>query len=102
MKTYMRGIHIFRSHFDVTGNGDGDIPSIRVRCLNGIWWSKDTGKKRKYNTYDALVKSNLLCGTESWRVEKQSKEKLEAVEMSSELLVALPPRRGDREVFGDS
>jgi hypothetical protein len=32
-----------------------------IACLNGILWNKDVRKERKFNIYNALIKSSL-CG----------------------------------------
>lgn len=42
--------------------------------LSGIPWSKEIAKRRKFNTYEALVKSSLL-------LQKDSKKRVEVVEM---------------------
>ena len=39
------------------------------------------GKKRKYNIYDTVVKSSLLYGAETWRIEEENKNKLDVVKM---------------------
>jgi hypothetical protein len=60
--------------FYTSGPDDKEIRSrvIQARkyiaCLNGILWSKDTRKERKLNIYNALIKSSLLCGSESSRI----------------------------------
>lgn len=54
-----------------------------IGCLNGIWWSKEIGKKRKLQIYEAMVKSSLLYGSEIWRVTENLKKKLEATEMDA-------------------
>lgn len=67
--------------FYVTGLDDREITrrilqaSKIVRCLSRIWWSKDIGKKRKCNIYDALVKSSILYGAHTWLVNERNKKK---------------------------
>ena len=52
-------------------------------------WSKDIRKKRKLNIYNALIKSSLLCGSETWRLTENNKRRVEATEMDA-------PRRSSR------
>lgn len=57
--------------FYVNGNDDREITRRilesrkTVGCLDAVWWSQDTGEKRKHNIYDSLVKSSLLNGVET-------------------------------------
>jgi len=57
--------------FDTGGTDDKEIRSRAIQarkciaCLNGILWSKDIRKERKLNIYNALIKSNLLYGSET-------------------------------------
>jgi hypothetical protein len=59
--------------FDTSGTEDKEIRSrvIQARkciaCLNGILWSKE----RKLNIYNALIKSSLLYGSETWRLTEK-------------------------------
>ena len=54
-----------------SGTDDKEIRSrvIQARkctaCVNGILWSKDK-KGEKLNIYNALIKSSLLYGSETW------------------------------------
>ena len=57
-------------------------------CLNGILWSKDIRKERKLNIYNALIKSSLLYGSETWRLTENNKI-IKATEMDA-------PRRSSR------
>jgi len=63
--------------FDTSGTDDKEIRSrgIQARkcivCLNGILWSKDTRKERKLNICNALIKSSLLYGAETWRLTEK-------------------------------
>jgi hypothetical protein len=50
-------------------------------CLNRIIWSKDIRKERKLNIYKALIKSRLLCVSETWRLTENNKRWVEATEM---------------------
>ena len=65
--------------FYTTGTDDKEIRSrvIKARkciaCLNGILWSKDIRKERKLNIYNALIKSSLLYGSETWRLRENNK-----------------------------
>jgi len=52
-------------------------------CLNGLLWNKDMRKKRKLNIYNALIKINLLCGSETWRLRENNKRRVEATEMDA-------------------
>jgi hypothetical protein len=38
-------------------------------------------KERKLNIYNALIKSSLLCGSETWRLIENNKRRVEATEM---------------------
>lgn len=73
--------------FYVTGNYAREIKRIvfqtkkAIEWCNGIWGSKEIRKKRKHSIYDAIVKCNLLYGTETWHTKEQNKKILEAVEM---------------------
>jgi len=53
-----------------------------VASLNGILWSKDMRKERKLNIYNALIKSILLCGSETWR-RTENKRRVEAADMGA-------------------
>ena len=74
------------SYFDTSGTDDKEIRSrvIQARkcvaCLNGILWSKDI-RKRKLNICNALIKSSLLYGSETWRLAENNKRRVEATEM---------------------
>jgi len=54
-----------------------------IACLNGILWSKDKRKERKLNIYNALIKSSLLYGSETWRLTENNKRRVEATEMDA-------------------
>ena len=75
--------------FDTSGTDDKAIRSrvIQARkciaCLNGILWSEDIRKERKLNIYIALIKSGLLCGSETWRLTENNKRRVEATEMAA-------------------
>jgi len=75
--------------FDTSGTDDKEIRSrvIQVRkcipCLSGILRSKDIRKERKLNIYNALIKSNLLYGSETWRLTESNKRRVEATEMDA-------------------
>jgi hypothetical protein len=75
--------------FDTSGTKDKGIRSrvIKARkciaCLNGILWSEDIRKARKLKIYNALIKSSLLCGSETWRLTKNNKRRVEATEMDA-------------------
>jgi hypothetical protein len=45
--------------------------------------SKDIRKERKLNIYNALIKSNLLYGSETWRLTENNKRRVEATEMDA-------------------
>jgi hypothetical protein len=75
--------------FDTSGTDNKEIRSRvtearkYIACLNGILWRKDIRKERKLNIYNALIKSNLLCGSETWRLTENNKRRVEATEMDA-------------------
>ena len=75
--------------FDKSGKDDNEINSKivkarnAIKCLNNILWSNEIGKDRKLRIYDAIIKSNLLFGAETWRLTENNKRKLLAVEMDA-------------------
>jgi hypothetical protein len=46
-------------------------------------WSEDIRKERKLNIYNALIKSSLLYGSETWRLTENNKRRVEATEMDA-------------------
>jgi hypothetical protein len=48
-----------------------------------LLWSKDIRKDRKLNIYNALIKSSLLYGSETWRLKEGNKRRVEATEMDA-------------------
>jgi len=48
-----------------------------------ILWSKDIRKERKLNIYNALIKSSLLYGSETWRFTENNKRRVKATEMDA-------------------
>ncbi|XP_060517219.1 uncharacterized protein LOC132696423 [Cylas formicarius] len=75
--------------FDNTGTDAKEIEKRIVKAkkvigaLNGILWSKEISKKRKFNIYEAMVKRTLLYGSETWRISERHKKRVEAVEMDA-------------------
>jgi len=75
--------------FDTSGTDDKEIRSRviqarkRIACLNRILWSKDIRNERKLNIYNALIKSSLLYGSETWRLTENNKRWVEATEMDA-------------------
>lgn len=73
--------------FDTSGKDDREIQKRITQarriigCLNGILWSNEIGKQRKYNIYETLIKSCLTYGAETWKITEQNRRKLEATEM---------------------
>jgi len=73
--------------FDTSRTDNKEIRSrvIQARkytaCLNGILWSKDIRKERKLNIYNALIKSSLLYGSETWRLTENNKGQVKATEI---------------------
>jgi len=72
---------------DTSGTDDKEIRSrviqarkCTIACLNGIRWSEDIRKERKLNIYNALIKSSLLFGSETWRLTENNKRRVEATE----------------------
>jgi len=76
--------------FDTSGTDDKEIRSrvIQARkciaCLNGILWNKDIRNERNLNIYNALIKSSLLYGSETWRLAENNKRRVEATEMDAQ------------------
>ena len=72
--------------FDTRGTDDKEIKSRVIQakkciaCLNG---SKDIRKERTLNIYNALIKSSLLYGSETWRLTENNKRRVEATEMDA-------------------
>ena len=70
--------------FDTSGTDDKEIIQEVIQArkciayLNGILWSKDIRKERKLNIYNALIKSSLLYGSETWRLTENNKRLVEA------------------------
>ena len=50
---------------------------------NWVLWSKDVRNERKLNIYNALIKSSLLYGSETWRLTENNKRRVEATEMDA-------------------
>jgi hypothetical protein len=48
-----------------------------LACLNGILWSEGIRKERKLSVYNALIKSSLLYGSETWRLTENNKRRVE-------------------------
>jgi len=75
--------------FDTSGTDDKEIRSrvIKARkciaCLNGILWSEDIRKERKLYIYNALIKSSLFYGSETWRLTENNTRRVEATEMDA-------------------
>ena len=75
--------------FGTNGTDDKEIRSRVIQArkciagLNGILWTKDIRKERKLNIYTALIKSNLLYGSETWRLTENNKRRVEATEMDT-------------------
>ncbi|XP_030746574.1 uncharacterized protein LOC115875294 [Sitophilus oryzae] len=76
--------------FDKSGKDDNEICSRIVKTRNAIKClnknekrSNEIGKDRKLRIYDAIIKSNLLFGAETWRLTENNKRKLLVVEMDA-------------------
>ena len=75
--------------FYTSGTDDKEMRSRVIQAkkciarLNGILWSKDIRKERKLNIYNALIKSILLYGSETWRLTENNKRRVEATEMDA-------------------
>ena len=75
--------------FDTSRTDDKEIRSRTIQarkciaCLNGILWSKDIRKERKLNIYNALIKSSLLYGSETWRLTENNKRWVKTTEMDA-------------------
>ena len=90
--------------FDNSGTDDKEIISVIqarkcIACLNGILWSKDIIKERKLNNHNALIKSSLLYGSETWRNTEKNKRRVEATEMDAlRRSFRIPRKEGIRNV----
>jgi hypothetical protein len=51
-----------------------------IACL---LWSKNIRKERKLNIDNALIKSSLLYGSETWRLTENNKRRVEDTEMDA-------------------
>ena len=54
-----------------------------IACLNGILWSKDIRKERKFIICNVLIKSSLLYGSETWRLSENNMRRVEATKMDA-------------------
>jgi hypothetical protein len=54
---------------------------------------KDRRKERKLNIYNALIKSSLLNGSETWRLTENNKRRVEATEMDAMRRSSRIPRK---------
>ncbi|KAL3282947.1 hypothetical protein HHI36_006105 [Cryptolaemus montrouzieri] len=52
-----------------------------IGSLNSVFWSGEITKGRKMRVYEAMVRSSLLYGSETWRLTERFKSRLEVVEM---------------------
>ena len=86
---FVRNINILGVIFDTSETDGKEIRSrvIQARkciaCLNGMLWSEDIRTERKFNIYNALIKSSLLCGSETWILAENNKRWVEATEMDA-------------------
>jgi hypothetical protein len=68
--------------FYTSGTDNKEIRSIVMQarrciaCLNGVLWSKDIRNERKLNIYNALIKSSLLYGSETWKLTESNKRRV--------------------------
>jgi len=89
-QNYIFCIYIYIYICTTSGTDDKEIRSrvIQARkciaCLNGILWSEGIRKERKLNIYNALIKSSLLYGSETWRLTENNKRRVEATEMDGQ------------------
>jgi hypothetical protein len=73
--------------FDTSGTDEKEIRSRVIlakeciACLNGILWSEDIRKERKLNIYNALIKSSIFYGSETWKLTENNKGGVQATEM---------------------
>jgi hypothetical protein len=51
--------------------------------IRGILQNKDIRKERNLNIYNALIKSNLLYHSETWRLTENNKRRVEAAEVDA-------------------
>jgi hypothetical protein len=56
---------------------------LHIACLNGILWGEDIRKERKLIIYNALIKSSLLYGAETWSLTENNKRRVEDTEMDA-------------------
>jgi hypothetical protein len=52
-------------------------------CIPKILWSKDIRNERKLNIYNALIKSGLLYGSETWGDTENNKRRVEGTDMDA-------------------
>ena len=75
--------------FDTSGTGDKETRSIVIKarkciaCLNGILRSKNIRNERKSKIYNALIKSSLLYGSETWKPTENNRRRVEATEIDA-------------------
>jgi hypothetical protein len=71
--------------FDLSGKGGptSSYSTASIACLNRILWSKNKRKERKLNVFNAVIKSSLLYGSETWRLTENNKRWVEATEMDA-------------------
>jgi hypothetical protein len=59
------------------------VTKLIITARRTSLWSKDIREERKLNIYNALIKSNLLYGSETWRLTENNKRRVEATEMDA-------------------
>jgi hypothetical protein len=47
------------------------------------YYGVKTRKERKLNIYNALIKSSILYGSETWRLTESNRRRVEATEMDA-------------------
>ena len=54
-----------------------------IKLLNSIWRSEEVSRIRKYNLYNSIIKSILLCEAEGWKIMETERKKLATEEMDA-------------------
>ena len=75
------------TQIDSTGRTENEIQQRILKgkrvvgCLNSILWSKSISREKKHLLYNAIFKSIVLYGCETWQLNKNLEKRLLALEM---------------------
>ena len=70
----LRSVYCLATYFEFTFTQHIYIYNVFLKYIR---------KERKLNTYNALIKSSLLYGSETWRLTENNKRRVEATEMDA-------------------